>query len=157
MNTLVLISRKRSLSMYGYVIQLPTHMSARCASWNNDLMSDIVWEWPESHQERNSLIPHRHEHDNLWDLWQSQPSALICNVRRKALCYHNHGNELWVRMCNIPRSFNTGVTLFRQWEVEALAATQSTIPTSKWRPLFIIEFLWYLYLLLLYIKSSSFL
>jgi len=40
------------------------------------------------------------------------------------------------------------VTLFQQWEGQALAAKQSAIPTSRRRPLFIVVFLWYLYLLL---------
>jgi len=132
-------------------VPITEHTRARSPSWRYDLIYDIVQVWPDSYQECNALILHRHEHNNQRDSWQSLPCAFILNVRCKAHCYQNHGCEIWVSMRNIPRSFYKEVTLFRQWKEQALAAKQSAIPTSKRRLLFIIVFSWYLYLLLLYI------
>jgi hypothetical protein len=45
--------------------QLPNHTNVGCPSRSYDLIYDIAWVWPNSSQERNALIPHLHEHDNL--------------------------------------------------------------------------------------------
>jgi hypothetical protein len=124
--------------------RLPNHTRVRCPSWSYDLIYDIVRVWPDSYQECNASLPHLHERDNHRDSWQSLPSTFKCrlasvcmqsirNVRRKAHCYQNHRNEIWVRMRNIPRSFYKEVTLFWQWEGQALAAKQSAILTSDER------------------------
>jgi len=100
-HTIVSICGKSDLTKYAYVIQLPNHTSTRCPSWSCDLIYDIVWVCCDSHQERNALIPHLHEHDNLRDSWQSPLGALIRMSGAEARSYHNHKSKTCVRMRNI--------------------------------------------------------
>jgi hypothetical protein len=96
---------------------------------------------PDAYQERNALIPHLPEHNNQTDSWQSLPrsihlkckteSTLLSESWKGSMGVHaSHSNEL-----SIKRSHCSGN------ENEALAAKQSTIPTSGRRFLFIIKFL----------------
>jgi hypothetical protein len=155
-HTIVLIGGKRDLAKWGYVFQLLNHMSTRCPSWSYDLIYNILRAWPVSNQEHNTLIPHRHEHDNQWDLWQSLPCTFIWNVSRKAGCNQNHGNKYgWACITSQWSFYKRGHIVPAMRRTSSSSKTVS-IPTSERRPWFIIVFSWYLYLLL-YIKSNSFL
>jgi len=72
--------------------------------------------WPDYGQECNALIPQLHEHDNLGEFVAIStkriqvPTCLNIHaddkeLRRKAHWYQNHGEEVWVRMRNIPMNF----------------------------------------------------
>jgi len=64
--------------------------------------------------------------------------------------------EIWVRMRNIPRSFDIRNHIVPAMTEQALAAKGTAVPTGERKPLFIIEFLWYLYLpIIIYVKSIS--
>ena len=57
--------------------RLPNHMIVRCPSWSYDPIYDMLRVWPDSYQEHNTLILHRHEHDNHWDLWQNLQGTFV--------------------------------------------------------------------------------
>ena len=57
-----------------------------------------------------------HEHDNHWELWYSLLGAFKCRLAKtcmrtmvtenaEAHYYQKQGQEIWVRMRNIPRTF----------------------------------------------------
>ena len=55
--------------------------------------------WPDYSQERNALIPHRHDHDNLSDAWQSLLSAFSADLPRmhagdnEPTCFKMHADD----------------------------------------------------------------
>jgi len=99
------------------------HTRVGCLSWCYDLIYDILWLGPDSYQERNTLIPQLHEHDKLWQLMAIRVGCIDLKfmMQHSVLSMIMEG-EIWVRMSNIPRSFNDEVTSLQQWEGEALAA-----------------------------------
>ena len=83
-----------------------------------------------------ALIPRLHVHDNLGDSWQS---CAIRIMERKHGCAYV--TSQW--------TFYKEVTLFRQWNGQALAAKQSAIPTSEeWSEISLCVYDTYIYLLL---------
>jgi len=86
-----MICWKTMLLMWGSCVWIPNHTRAWCWSSGHDLLYDIVRLWPGSHQERITLIPQLHEHDNQWDLVaiRVRRSHLECKMQHMLL------SQLW--------------------------------------------------------------
>jgi hypothetical protein len=94
----VLIEGKCIPTKSGYIVQLPNPMMANCQTWRYNPTYNNGWVWPDSYQECNSSIVHRHEHDNHCHLWQSVPHKCFQNSICKACCYQNDGVR-HLKMC----------------------------------------------------------
>ena len=84
---------RRHYRYVGRYSQQPNHTRVRCSSWSYDLIYDIVQLWSDSYPEGKALIPQLHEHDNLWDSWQSLPCAFIW---KSGFCQREHTDRSWM-------------------------------------------------------------
>lgn len=155
---------RRQWRKVGSCSRLLYQTSMRCPSRSSDLIYDILQVWSDSYKERQTLIPHRHEHINFGDTWLFLLGA-CCMTCLSMHAYHIECksqstllSQSWkARMCahmsDIPMNFLWSHLILLKMKMPTSSSKTVKIPTSGRKPLFIIKFLYYQYL---YLNCSSF-